>query len=237
VAAGRLLGARILVLPRLYEASGNVHLALRIIDVESGRMRAVVRAAPKAAAGPAQLAAAVAPDALRILSGGSLTPATGDDRLATAALRLRTPLIGRQAPPMAIVIVAGDQLTGTVKGAAAHILRGAGLRVTGDGGRRLADWAAAGADGRPPAMSAPVVLVLRPVAETTGVRGAFTTARARVEAILVDAQSGEVIATGRGGAGGADVAEPIALQQAAEAAVAEALPGIAQPLIAWLGPG
>jgi TolB-like protein len=246
---GKLLGARILILPTAFVSGTQVYLSAKVINVETGRVKSATKSGLLAKASADTLAALVADDINKILDGDIIKSAapSDDDKLNKIVDEIKKK-IGNVKKPVVTVVVPEEHLRRTVPDPAVntqlcYLLRKLRFQVIENDSADLEKWVKdyfAGKSGKFPAEAANVDVVVYGGAfsESAGMKGNFHSARARVELSAIDVKTGEVIAIQRGVGSASDISESVAAKTALEKATTQiAQEFIGEMVTEWANPG
>lgn len=226
---GRLLGARILVMLRVYRVDDQLFVTARAVEVESGRMIPVTKTMSVRDAKPVALAVMVCADLTERIRREFAAGASPDEDAETTRLiaEIRQ-AIGDGPLPRITIAVPEENLhrpvpDPAVKTELAYLMRKLGFRVLENDSALLDQWVKdqfAGKAGPFPADIGDIDVVIYggAVAETVGQAGNLVSSRARLELSAISVGSGELVAIQARTASAADLSGPIAAKSAMQKA-------------------
>jgi hypothetical protein len=244
---GRLVGAQALLLSRVYRVETQTFATVRLVHVESGRVRVVTKSTSERKPS-AQLLAGMVAEELKAIPGTDLVSAAPDeDAELKAILAELSKAIGDQARPTVCVVVPEEHLRRTVPDPAVkteltYLLRKLRFRVLENDSPLLDQWVKdqfAGKAANFPAELGAVQVVIYggAFAETVGNAANLVSVRARIELNAISVANGEILAVAAKHEAGADLTEQVAgkaaLTKAARAAARAFLPDLVS---AWATP-
>ncbi len=242
---GHLIGARVLVLARVYAAGDFTYVSAKAIDVESGRVKAVSKGDLRKDATPALMAAAIASELTKAIDALAVATPSESAEAAALVVRLDEAVRGQRLPSVVIAVEetmlrapASDPAVRTELG---YLLRKTGFRVIESDSPALATWAKDYASGRTSAFptdlgAVEVVVVGSGVSDSAGTIGALSSARARLELSAIAVGTSRLLAVERATVSALDASETLAGKTALEKAVRQIAPGFVGDLVkSWNG--
>ena len=228
MAVGKLTGAQLIVCGRAFPIEDNVVYTAKVISTETSQLASVMhQTKPDVSVSEAALDLGAKIREKITRRRKNLVPTWEP---ADAARELSALTAEKELPTLAFVIPEA-QIDGRVVGAAAEtelmrIAKEAGFAIIDVEGEGLAKWAGEALEGKggeiPGELAeADVVIVGEGFSERGAVFDRLRTCRARLEALAVDVDTGEVGGIHRAEAGGVDLSEATAGKRALAAAARE----------------
>ena len=217
---GKLLGARLLILPRTFAVEKQLFVSAKVVNVETGRVVSATKSSQLRNANPTLLAGLIAEEVQRLIGGGVAQVGPSDDEHYRQLIADLAKLLGERKRPSVTVVVPEEQLhriipDPAVKTELCYLLRKLHFRVIENDSPLLDQWVHdyfAGHASKFPAEVGDVDLVIYggAFAETVGAHGNLISARARLELSAILVKSAEIIAVGRATGSAADISENVA---------------------------
>ena len=225
---GQLLGARIVVTSRAFVVDREVNIAAHVINVETGRGKAVTRNTPLGRPATAALCTSLADDIAGVLMGDiAKAPKSEDETFKTFVEKIKLH-VGEGARPVVTLVIPEEHMRRQIPDPAAatelaYILRKLHFTVIENDNAELESWVKDHFSGKaakfPAAIGNSDVLIFGGgISEDAGHLGALFSARPRIELTAMNVKSGEVIAVNRATSSAADTTQNIAAKSALEKA-------------------
>jgi hypothetical protein len=239
---GKLLGAKILVTEKAFVADREVYVSAHVINVETGRIKALTRSTPLSRPAVAGLCASLADDISKVLKSDLVTAAKSDDDTFKSLIERLKKSIGDGPRPSVTIVLPEDHKrrpTPIPDPAAAtelsYILRKLRFNVIENDSVELEKWVRDHFAGKTSAFPAAiggvdVIIFGGAISEDAGRTGNLYSARARIELTAMRVTSGEIVAVNRATAAAADTGENIA----AKSAIQKATVSVAEEFITEL---
>lgn len=223
---GQLLGADLLVTPRVYKAGGKVFATVKVINVETGRVRSATTSVSGLPRDPTFLAKQVA-DAIGDMVDDGIAAKGADEDAELDALieQLKAAVTGKPKPVVTVVVpeehIRREVPDPAVKTELSYLLRRLRFKVVENDSPLLDQWVKDQFAGRtsnfPPEVgNVDVVIHGGAFAETVGNVGNLVSARARVELSAIEVGTGLVLTVAAKSASAADLSENVAGKSALE---------------------
>lgn len=238
---GKLLGAQVLVLGRLFKINGEIMVTVKVVGVETSRVYGEMAkgASDKAEALATELSQKIA----GLIDKGRETLVAKVRLSAEQIAELRAKLAGKPLPRV-FVYIREQVVNVPVPDPAAQtelgfILRKIGCEVVKDRGGQLARWAEGYLDGGnksapPQSGEIDLILVGEGISQFASRTGDLVSSRARIELEALDAKTAKALVVDRETFAGVDLSEAIAAKTALqETASRLALRLIPEAVEAW----
>jgi hypothetical protein len=227
---GKLLGAKILITQKVFIADRDAYLSAHVINVETGRTKAVTRSTSLGRPAVAALCEAIAEDISKVLKSDLVTEVKSDDDNFKTLIEKLKKTIGEGPRPSVTVVLPEDhkRRPAPIPDPAAatelsYILRKLRFNVVENDNADLEKWVKdhfAGKTSKFPAAigNVDVVIYGGAISEDAGRIGALYSARARVELTAMRVKTGEIVAVNRANGAASDTGENIAAKSALQKA-------------------
>ncbi len=244
VEVGKLLGARLMVLGKMFMMDRQLMVVTRVVGVETGRVKGTLRAVePSKPLSEAVML--VAEDVAAVIQKNAAALLPPDVRLYDPIAPILKALGNRPRPALAVVIPEVHRTRVVVDPAVEteikRTLLACGFRLVDTGNNDLADWAKQMVKGEKPAWpgalaDADLVVVGEAFSEFALRTGDLLTCTGRAEVNLISRHSGEILLADRQTDRAVDLAETTAGKTALQKAGRQLGLAICRRLVTYKGP-
>ena len=226
VKIGKLVGARILVQSSAFVLDKQIFLVAKIINAETGRVKAAKRATPANKPVASELVDGITEDVNRFLAGDTSVPAKDKDDRVRELVSSLVQGLGNDPRPSVTIVVPEDHIRArtpdpAVQTELSYILRKLRFTVVENDSDDLAKWAKNAFEGHAGKFpkdvgDVNVVIFGGAFSEDAGAYGDLRSSRARLELTALNTSTGEVLAVNRATASAADTSASTAAKTALE---------------------